>query len=93
MFYALLPVLRCGTPRLYEGQNRYSMTARVHVPGVSGVHSRGLFCVMRRPVLLLACAAAFFLPDFALYLAFHAVDVHHLVGIEEFGIPVDVFLL
>ena len=89
----LLPVLRRGTPRLYEGQNRYGMAARVHVPGVPGVHSRGLFCALRRPVLLFAGAAAFFLPDFALYLAFHAVDVHHLVGIEEFGIPADVFLL
>lgn len=93
MLYVLLPVLRCGTPRLYEGQNRYGMAARVHVPGVSGVHSRGLFCVMRRPVLLFAGAAAFFLPYFTLYLAFHTVYVHHLVGIEEFGIPADVFLL
>lgn len=91
MFYVLLPILRRGTPRLYEGQNRYGMAARAHVPGVPGVHSRGLFCALRR--LLLAGAAAFFLPDFALYLAFHAVDVHHLVGIEEFGIPADVFLL
>lgn len=38
-------------------------------------------------------AAAFFFPYFTLYLAFNAVYIHYLIGVEDLGILANVFLL